>query len=209
MNSRELAFIIMTVGSYVITLISIGFGSDRWSEVEFVFVFFSCVLVFIQFLIRYLAITHIYKTENSIGAWVVSLLIFATSLIMVAASLRIPIWFLVFGLLLLLAALKNMQSRKRIMEKRKPDVERTLRLREYMVFELAFGVLMILFWVFAKWGLHIHQQLSPAPTIFFGSLFAAFYAFVSTLIMVMRMFTNRRVIERHMKELDVPVPRGS
>jgi hypothetical protein len=201
MNQRELAFIIMVVGAYILMLIKVGFESQKWSQIEFIFAYFGCILIFIQFLIRYLAITHIYKTEASIAGWVVSFLIFVASIVFVQASLNFPLWFLAFGILLLLGSLKNIQSRKQIMTATKYNIERVLRLKEYMIFEAGFGVFMILFSIFAKWGTQILPQFTPDSTVFFGTLFAIFYILISTLIMVIRMLTNRSVIEKHMKDM--------
>ena len=179
----------------------VGFTVKDWKRVEFLFACAVCVLIFLQFLIRYLAITHVYKTENTIGAWVVSFVIFVVSSALVIASLSIPWWFLVLGILLLLASVKNLQSRSKIIASPSHNVERIMRLKEYMIMEVGFGLFMILFSAIAVWGSKVVPSITPESARFFGTLFALFYSVVSTLIMVMRMVNNRELIEKHMGEL--------
>ncbi|HEX8736319.1 MAG TPA: hypothetical protein VF721_13405, partial [Pyrinomonadaceae bacterium] len=109
MNHHERTFIFATVFAHIGLLLKVGFESQKWTQIEFIFAYSACVLIFIQFLIRYLAITHLYGTEVSIRSWVVSILIVITSLILINSSLYFPFWFLIFGILLILASLKTGQ----------------------------------------------------------------------------------------------------
>jgi hypothetical protein len=200
-NSLELWLLGCTVTSYIGAFMWVGFTVKDWRRIEFIFACAVCVLIFIQFLIRYLAITHVYKTENTIGAWIVSFMIFVVSSVLVITSLSIPWWFLVFGILLLLASVKNLQSRGKIIASQEYDFERVMRLKEYMVMEVGFGFFMIFFAMLTVWGSRILSSITADSAVFFGTLFALFYAVVSTLIMLMRMINNRAVIEKHMSDL--------
>ena len=191
----------MTIGLNVTMFIKIGYESTRWAQVDFVFAYSTCVLTFIQFLIRYFAITHLYKTEASILGWAISFLIFITSLISIQATLHIPTWFLSYGILLLSASFKTVQSRKQIAAASKSNVERLRRLQEFMIFESSFGVFMILFFLLSRDGTSIKPFLTIESTAFFGTFFAAFYSLVSTIINIIRVSSNRSVIEKRMKAL--------
>ena len=201
MNQFERAFIFMIIALHIGMFIKVGYESQKWMQVEFIFAYFVCILVFIQFLIRYLAITHLYKTETSISSWTVSLLIVITSLVLIQSTLNFPLWFLFYGVLLLLASLKTRQAIAQVMSASEVNTERGVRLQEFMILESGFGVFMILFYIFPKIESMLFPQLTLENTIFFGTLFAAYYSLFSTIIMIMRMFKNKEMIEKHMENL--------
>src|SRR5206468_3694778 len=139
MSRLEQAFIFMTVALHLAFLTKVGTDSHEWNRAEFVFAFSACVLIFIQFLIRYFAITHRYKTESTIEAWGVSLLIVATSLTLIQSTSHFPFWFLVYGVLLLLATVKTSQVIARLTSTDMVTVERRMRLHESRILEMSFG----------------------------------------------------------------------
>src|SRR5438067_945155 len=136
MNRFEQAFIFMAVALHLGLLTRVGADSNHWNRPEFVFAFSACVLIFIQFLIRYLAITHRYKTEKSIKSWFVSLFIVAASLTLIQSSVHFPFWFLVYGVFLLLANVKTREVMARLTDTDNATVQRKMRLHESLILEM-------------------------------------------------------------------------
>src|SRR6185503_13905564 len=101
MKQNERAFTFATISLHFGMFMKVGNQTQRWSEIEFVCAYIVCFLIFVQFLIRYLAIIHLYDTETSLGSWLASFLVLITSLVLIESTLHLPFWFLVFGLLLL------------------------------------------------------------------------------------------------------------
>jgi hypothetical protein len=201
MNQYERTFIFMAVALHIGLFIKVGCESQKWAQIEFIFTYFVCILLFIQFLMRYFALTHVYKTENSISSWLVSLCIVITGLVLVQSTLYPSSWFLVYGILLLLAALKTRQAIAKVMSASDFNIERVVRMKEFVIMELGFGVFMIIFYILTKVGSKIFLQLSLENTIFFGTLFAVYFTLYWTLIMILTMLRNKKVIEELMKEL--------
>lgn len=200
MKRNERAFTFTTISAHIVMFIRVGSEPQRWTHIEFVFAYIVCFLIFVQFLIRYLAIIHLYNTETSIASWLVSFFVLFTSLVLIESTLHFPFWFLVFGLLLLLGALKTIQSRKRVIADPDHDVERGLRLQEFMVMESAFGIFMILLFFLTKIESRRLPQLTPESSIFYGLFFVLYYALVSTTIIILRIIRSKPTIDRYMKE---------
>ena len=76
-----------------------------------------------------------------------------------------------------------------------------MRLKEYMIMEVGFGLFMMLFSAFTVSRVRVFLSITFESTLFFGTLFALFYTVVSALIMIMRMMNNRTLIENHMTKL--------
>lgn len=201
MNQHERTFVFMTVGLHIGLFIKVGYESQKWTQIEFIFAYFVCVLLCIQFLIRYLTLTHVYKTENSIASWVVSLSIVITGLVLIQSTLYLPFWFLVYGILLLLAAWKTKQAISQVMLATEVNIERVVRMKEFSIMEFGFGVFMILFYILTKVESRIFPQLSLENTIFFGTLFTVYFSLYCTVIRIMRMLRSKKTIEESMKEL--------
>lgn len=208
MNQYERAFIFMAIALHIGLFIKVGCESQKWTQIEFILAYFVCILIFIQFLIRYFSLTYVYKTENSISSWALSLSIVITNLVLIQSTLYPPFWFLVYGILMVLAALKNRQSIARLRSVTETNTqgivsiqERIASIEEFSILESGFGVFMILFYILAKVESRILPQLSLDNTIFFGTLFTVYFSIYCAVIMIRKMLKNKKFIEELMKEL--------
>jgi hypothetical protein len=198
MRSIEQNFVWTTLGADLVTLLTVGFTRQQWN-IELGFAFAVCILVVGQLFIRYLAITNWYKTESSIASWTLSILIFPASLALILSSSFNSVWFLILGVLLLLASAKTHQTRKTVLAEPSSNMETAIRLQESMLWESAFGVFMIIFALLARFG----SRLSHLPfesTVFYGTLFALFYALVSTSKVILATLRNKPTIRRYLEE---------
>jgi predicted membrane protein len=112
-----------------------------------------------------------------------------------------PFWFLVYGILLFLAALKNRQSIAQLRAAPVVNIHWVIGIQEFSMLEAGFGLFMILFYILTKVESRILPQLSLENTIFFGTLFAAWFSIYCTLIAIMKMVRNKELIEAVMKKL--------
>jgi hypothetical protein len=112
-----------------------------------------------------------------------------------------PFWFLVYGILLFLAALKNRQSVAQLRAAPVVNIHWVIGIQEFSMLEAGFGLFMILFYILTKVESRILPQLSLENTIFFGTFFAAWFSIYCTLIAVMKMVRNKELIEEVMKKL--------
>ena len=171
------------------TIVTVGMLASKssWSEFTFVTAYVVCVILSIQFVLRYIAIATLHQTEIPPSAWALSLVILIVSLVLVAVVHSPRWWFLALGMLLIFAALKNIQTRHEIRTKTGSNDEKLKRLRESMIMEASFGILMLLFSGLSEWGTHVSSIATPASATFFGVVVAAFYTAMSTVVFVFRL----------------------
>ncbi|MBI4962489.1 MAG: hypothetical protein HY913_04370 [Desulfomonile tiedjei] len=201
-------FLGMAITTNIASLVYVYSNAREWEELHVKFAFVACMLIFLQFIVRYIAITNRFKTETTRWALITSGLIVAMSLISILNVPNGASWFLYFGLLLIVAPIKTQTSRRRIMESDNPDAERLMRLQEYMIFEGGFGCFMLFMYVLneAQHNLYVSAYLGPyvntESITFFGSLFALYYALVSTSVIFVRMEKDRFFIDQLIKAQD-------
>ena len=198
MKSIEQNFVWTTLGVDLVALLTVGFSRSRWS-IEFGFGFVVCFLIIGQLFIRYLAITNWYKTENSLASWALSILIFPASLALILSTSLNSVWFIMLGLLMLLASAKTRQTRNTVLAEPSSNTETAIRLQESMISESAFGLFMLFFAILARSGSGL-SQLSSESTVFYGRLFALFHALVSTSKLIVALLRNKPKIQRYFEE---------
>jgi len=192
----EKQFLFFALATHAASFLYVYLHSAKWGEYPFIFAYVACLLLFGQFIIRYIAITNQFKTQTTIWSWILSLAIVAISNLSTLETPNGSTWFLFVGLLLILAPMKTQMSRNRIRQSGQSNAERLMRLQEYMVFEGGFGCFMLFMYSLSRFGVHSNAD----ALTFFGSLFALYYALVSTVVNGVRMVRGRHVFEQRVRE---------
>jgi len=199
MNQYERSFIFMAIALHIGIFLNVGYTSRKWGEITFIFAYAACLLTFAQFFIRYIAVTHLYKTETSISAWVISFLIITVSSISIYLTENLPYWFLSFSAVLFLANLKTSQSIRKILGNKKINKTHVLRLSEYRVFEFGFGLFVLLFFLLSVTNLKDFIGTNNQAICLFGTLAALFYSLISMSMNIVRVTRSKTIIEAHLK----------
>ena len=131
MNWYEQTFLATAAALLGGTIVAVAISSPEssWSEPTFLMAFITFVVLGVQFIVRYVAVATLHRTEVSPSAWAVSLLILVTSLALVVSIHHPRPWFVLLGFLLLFGALKNTQTRRRIRASVESNDEKLMRSR--------------------------------------------------------------------------------
>ncbi len=113
---KFLEIAILVVISVVVATGLGAYATSRWST-EFVVAFTATILTIPLYVVRYYAIAIYYKIELEIPAMATSILVATVGAIAVAASAFGSLWLLLYGLVLLLACIKQLQTLRAVADR--------------------------------------------------------------------------------------------
>lgn len=200
LSAYELSFLVLVVGLHIQAGVSV-FLSTPLKSVSFYVLLVATTLLFIQYTMRYVGIVHKYNSESTLVAWVVSLLVFISSYVLVHQIGSTTHWFLCFVIVSGSAVLKDIQCISALPNNPYLPESQKLVLKETAIIETALSILFILFFVLSTTDAGVALGVNSKETVAsIGAVVALVVITLFSTIIFYRAYLGIKTINRVIRE---------